>query len=119
VGSVDRIVARAKASRLRNNRGAGVNTDRPQDHAGKQILPRRRDPGGGANATPDGLDDNNEALRHAAKDTPFSGISADAELVPVFNEALAETRIYRPRPQSALAAASRANLKAFNRSRFS
>jgi hypothetical protein len=37
---------------------------------GQQVLPRRHDPGNGANETIDGLDATTEEIRHAAEDTP-------------------------------------------------
>jgi hypothetical protein len=54
---------------------------------GKQIQPRRRDAGSGANETTDGLDAATEALRHAAEDTPSGALPDDVEAVPVFDRA--------------------------------
>jgi hypothetical protein len=59
---------------------AGVST-------GKQIRPKRHDAGSGANETTDGLDASNEALRHAAEDTPSGASPDDVETVPVFDRA--------------------------------
>lgn len=56
-------------------------------NSGKQVLPRRHDAGSGANETPDGLEATNEALRHAAEDTPSGASPADVERVPVFDRA--------------------------------
>lgn len=53
--------------------------------AGKQIRPRRRDAGSGANETPDGLDAADEALRHAIEDAPSGASATDVEVVPVFD----------------------------------
>ena len=55
--------------------------------AGKQVPPRRHDAGSGANETTDGLDATNEALRHAAEDTPSGATPEDVETVPVFYRA--------------------------------
>jgi hypothetical protein len=55
--------------------------------AGKQVPPRRHDAGSGANETSDGLDATNEALRHAAEDTPSGAVPEDVETVPVFDRA--------------------------------
>jgi hypothetical protein len=55
--------------------------------AGKQVPPRRHDAGSGANETTDGLDAINEALRHAAEDTPSGALPEDVETVPVFDRA--------------------------------
>jgi hypothetical protein len=55
--------------------------------AGKQVPPRRHDAGSGANETTDGLDATNEALRHAAEDTPSGALPEDVETVPVFDRA--------------------------------
>jgi len=55
--------------------------------AGKQVPPRRRDAGSGANETTDGLDASTEALRHAAEDTPSAAAPDDVETVPVFDRA--------------------------------
>ena len=57
---------------------AGVST-------GKQIPPKRHDPGSGANETTDGLDPSSEALRRAAEDTPSGATPEDVETVPVFD----------------------------------
>jgi hypothetical protein len=54
---------------------------------GKQVPPRRHDAGSGANETSDGLDATNEALRHAAEDTPSGALPEDVETVPVFDRA--------------------------------
>ena len=54
---------------------------------GKQVPPRRHDAGSGANETSDGLDAINEALRHAAEDTPSGALPEDVETVPVFDRA--------------------------------
>lgn len=62
-------------------------TPTTESDAGKQVRPRRHDAGSGANETPDGLDATNEALRHAAEDTPSGASAADVELVPVFDRA--------------------------------
>lgn len=56
-------------------------------NAGKQVPPRRHDAGSGANETMDGLDATNEALRHAAEDTPSGAAPEDVETVPVFDRA--------------------------------
>jgi hypothetical protein len=55
--------------------------------SGKQIPPKRHDAGSGANETTDGLDATNEALRHAAEDTPSGATPDDVETVPVFDRA--------------------------------
>jgi len=55
--------------------------------AGRQVPPRRHDAGSGANETTDGLDATNEALRHAAEDTPSGASPEDVETVPVFDRA--------------------------------
>lgn len=54
---------------------------------GKQILPRRHDPGSGANETADGLDATTEELRHAAEDTPSGAGPGKIEKTPVFDRA--------------------------------
>lgn len=64
----------------KTNSDIGVDT-------GKQIPPRRHDAGSGANETPDGLDATNEALRHAAEDTPSGSTPEEVEAVPVFDRA--------------------------------
>lgn len=55
--------------------------------AGTQVPTRRHDAGSGANETTDGLDATNEALRHAAEDTPSGATPEDVEIVPVFDRA--------------------------------
>lgn len=60
---------------------------------GKQIQPHRHDAGSGANETPDGLDATNEALRHAAEDTPSGASAADVEFIPVFDRGHRATKI--------------------------
>ena len=64
----------------KTNPAAGAST-------GKQIPPKRHDAGSGANETTDGLDASNEALRHAAEDTPSGASPDDVETVPVFDRA--------------------------------
>ncbi len=54
---------------------------------GEQILPRRHDPGSGANETVDGLDATTEELRHAAEDTPSGAGPGKIEKTPVFDRA--------------------------------
>ncbi|WP_157783989.1 hypothetical protein [Bradyrhizobium yuanmingense] len=49
--------------------------------AGHQVPSRRHDAGSGANETTD------EALRHAAEDTPSGALPEDVEIVPVFDRA--------------------------------
>ena len=63
-----------------------TNSDAGVD-AGNQVPPRRHDAGSGANETTDGLDATNEALRHAAEDTPSGTPPEDVETVPVFDRA--------------------------------
>ena len=63
-----------------------TNSDAGVD-AGNQVPPRRHDAGSGANETTDGLDATNEALRHAAEDTPSGATPEDVETVPVFDRA--------------------------------
>ncbi len=55
--------------------------------AGKQILPRRHDPGSGANETVDGLDATTEELRHAAEDPSSGDGLGKIEKTPVFDRA--------------------------------
>ena len=50
------------------------------------LAPRPHDAGSGANETMDRLDATNEALRHAAEDTP-SDAPPDVEIVAVFDRA--------------------------------
>jgi hypothetical protein len=64
----------------KTTRAAGVST-------GKQIPPKRHDPGSGANETTDGLDPSSEALRRAAEDTPSGATPEDVETAPVFDRA--------------------------------
>lgn len=82
----------------RNHPGAGglvCNKDENMDKTppaagvstGKQIPPKRHDPGSGANETTDGLDPSSEALRRAAEDTPSGATPEDVETVPVFDRA--------------------------------
>ena len=63
-----------------------TNSDAGVD-AGKQVSSKRHDAGSGANETTDGLDATNEALRHAAEDTPSGAAPEDVETVPVFDRA--------------------------------
>ena len=63
------------------------NRDPAVPEAGKQVLPRRRDPGSGANETVDGLDATTEELRHAEEDTPTGAGPGKIEKTPVFDRA--------------------------------
>ena len=55
--------------------------------AGQQVPPRPHDAGSGVNETMDRLDATNEALRHAAEDTPSDAPPDDVEIVAVFDRA--------------------------------
>ena len=63
------------------------NRDAAIPEAGKQVPPRRHDPGSGANETVDGLDATTEELRHAAEDTPSGTGPGKIEKIPVFDRA--------------------------------
>ena len=52
-----------------------------------KVPARPHDSGSQANETPDGLDAETEALRHAAEDTPSAAAPDDVEKVPVFDRA--------------------------------
>ena len=52
----------------------------------------RHDEGSGANETIDGLDEIQEAVRHAAEDLPASEKGDDFERLPVFDRAEAEPK---------------------------
>lgn len=52
----------------------------------------RHDEGSGANETIDGLDESEEALRHAAEDVPVSD-QDDFDKLPVFDRAESERKI--------------------------
>jgi hypothetical protein len=53
----------------------------------------RHDDGSGANETLDGLDEIQEAVRHAAEDVPASERGEDFEDLPVFDRAEAEPKV--------------------------
>ena len=53
----------------------------------------RHDDGSGANETVDGLDEIQEAVRHAAEDLPASERGDDLETLPVFDRADAEPKV--------------------------
>jgi hypothetical protein len=61
--------------------------DAAMPEAGKQVPPRRRDPGSGANETADGLDGTTEELRHASEDIPSEAGPEKSEKIPVFDRA--------------------------------
>jgi hypothetical protein len=63
------------------------NRDPAIPEAGKQVLPRRHDPGSGANETVDGLDATTEEIRHAAEDTPSGAGPEKIDKTPVFDRA--------------------------------
>jgi hypothetical protein len=69
------------------------NRDAAIPEAGKQVPPRRHDPGSGANETVDGLDATTEELRHAAEDTPPGTGPGKIEKIPVFDRADLERKI--------------------------
>src|SRR3954468_20508943 len=53
----------------------------------------RHDEGSGANETMDGLDEIQEAIRHAAEDIPVSERSKTIEDIPVFDRAETEPKV--------------------------
>ena len=53
----------------------------------------RHDEGSGANETVDGLDEIQEAVRHAAEDLPASERGDDFDKLPVFDRAEAEPKV--------------------------
>jgi hypothetical protein len=64
-----------------------TNTLDSEANAGEQVPSRPHDAGSGANETMDRLDATNEALRHAAEDTPSDAPPDDVEIVAVFDRA--------------------------------
>lgn len=64
-----------------------TNTPNLEANAGEQVPPRPHDAGSGVNETMDRLDATNEALRHAAEDTPSDAPPDDVEIVAVFDRA--------------------------------
>ena len=69
------------------------NRDQAVPEAGKQVAPRRHDPGSGANETADGLDATTEALRRATEDTPSGTGPEKIEKTPVFDRADLERKV--------------------------
>lgn len=59
----------------------------------KSAITGRHDEGSGANETIDGLDEIQEAMRHAAEDIPASEKGDDFERLPVFDRAESEPKI--------------------------
>ena len=58
----------------------------------KSAITGRHDEGSGANETIDGLDEIQEAVRHAAEDIPASEKGDDFQRLPVFDRAEAEPK---------------------------
>jgi hypothetical protein len=69
------------------------NRDQAVPEAGKQVAPRRHDPGSGANETVDGLDVATEELRRATEDTPSGVRPGKIEKTPVFDRADLERKV--------------------------
>jgi len=59
----------------------------------KSEITGRHDEGSGANETIDGLDEMQEAVRHATEDLPASEKGDDFEKLPVFDRAEAEPKV--------------------------
>ena len=59
----------------------------------KSEITGRHDEGSGANETIDGLDEMQEAVRHATEDLPASERGDDFEKLPVFDRAEAEPKV--------------------------